>query len=111
MENDNENPDYKQYPLNTFVWLTSHKKEKGRSPKFLPKFSGPHQIVEVIPPSNYRLKTPSGKLLKCPIHHSRLKLHNGDKPAPPKQNTEVRKCSRKMVLGDPMELTFFVRNY
>ena len=23
-ENDNENPDYKQYPLESFVWLTSH---------------------------------------------------------------------------------------
>ena len=82
-ENDNENPDYKQYPLESFVWLTSHKKEKGRSPKFLPKYSGPHQIVEVIPPSNYKLKTPSGKLLKRPIHHSRLKLHKGDKPTTP----------------------------
>ena len=81
-ENDNENPDFEQYPVHSYVWLTSHKTEKGRSPKFMPKYSGPHQIVEVIPPVNYRLKTPSGKILKHPVHHDRLKPHKGDPPKP-----------------------------
>ena len=64
--------------VHSYVWLTSHKTEKGRSPKFMPKYSGPYQIIEVIPAVNNRLKTPYGKILKHPVHHDRLKPHKGD---------------------------------
>ena len=79
-ENDAENEKFETYPLDSYVWLTSHKSVKGRSPKFLQKFSGPHRIIEIKPPVNYRLQTPSGKILKSFVHHDRLKPHRGAVP-------------------------------
>lgn len=87
-ENDAENENFIQYPVGSYVWLTSHKKQKGRSSKFLQKFSGPHEIIEVFPPVNYKLKTPNGKILKSLVHHDRIKPHNGDPPVAQSQDQE-----------------------
>lgn len=84
-----EQPNFRQHPEGSFVWLQSNKRTKGLSPKLTPKFTGPHEIIKVHPPSTYTLKTRTGKTLKAPVHHDRLKLHQGDNEEFPTTNKKI----------------------
>lgn len=75
-----------QYKIGDLVWLYAKMRKPGRNPKLMIRWHGPFRIIRFISKDSVILKSLENKILKNPIHVSRIKKF---KSMTTKRNTQV----------------------
>ena len=85
----NRNRKSAEFKTQEQVWLNVKEwKKKGKSQKLMMKWEGPYRIEKYLTDVDVQLKDSTGKLVKSPIHVSRLKKFTGPRRPEKEETTE-----------------------